>query len=211
MALCAAGLAHVPAAHYLIFDGAPKQAAIGAKIRDLSAGLAAGGARAGGPVAAGGGSAEALAEPLSEAECASGARWTACSSSGRQTCGPGSVRLLSNKSHVWAPRAFLPSSGRDSSYYSASRVEMWHYRVILPYIMTPPHFCPVTGRWQQRAAAQAAARWAWLSWRCWPRYCAGRRPHSSPRWTWRACWRWDAAAAAQLAVDAGPIEASGAG
>lgn len=62
----------MPAAHYLIFDGAPKQAAIGAKIRDLSAGLAASGGRAGGPVAAGGGTSEALAEPLSEQECVSG-------------------------------------------------------------------------------------------------------------------------------------------
>ena len=62
----------MPAAHYLIFDAAPKQAAIGAKIRDLSAGLAAGGGQAGGPVAAGGGASEALAEPLSEEECVSG-------------------------------------------------------------------------------------------------------------------------------------------
>ncbi len=62
----AAAPAHVPAAHYLIFDAVPKQAAIGAKIRALSKGLAAG--DGGAPGAAGG--VPAAPAALDEAEAA---------------------------------------------------------------------------------------------------------------------------------------------
>lgn len=62
----------MPAAHYLIFDTVPKQAAIGAKIRELSASLAASEGSRTQATAAGGGSAGAPLEPLGEAECAPG-------------------------------------------------------------------------------------------------------------------------------------------